>query len=313
MEKNATAVVFGSTGMVGSAIVRNLKTNGYVNIIEPAHSQLELRNQQSVNDFFKKEKPEYVFLAAAKVGGILANDTYRAEFIYDNLMIEANVIHAAYENKVKKLLFTGSSCIYRRDLTRPILEEDLMTGPLEPTNEPYAIAKIAGIKLCEAYRDQYGCNFGSVMPCNIYGRGDDYGKENTHVLPSLLRRFHEAKINGLPKVDVWGSGKPYREFMYSDDLADACVFLMEHYSGRRFVNAGTGVDITIHDLAYKIKEAVGYEGDIHFDTSKPDGTFRKIMDIHTLHSLGWKHKTSLDEGLKLAYYFFKKEMNKIVE
>lgn len=307
METNGKKIVFGATGMVGSAIVRALKSYGYGNIGGPTHRELDLRNQRSVNDFFARECPDYVFLAAAKVGGILANDTYRAEFIYDNLMIEANVIHAAYEYGVKKLLFLGSSCIYPRESKRPLIEEDLLTAPLEPTNEPYAIAKIAGIKLCEAYHDQYGCEFISAMPCNLYGRGDNYGKSNTHVLPSLLRRFHEAKINNLPQVTVWGSGLPYREFMYSDDIASACVFLMENYSGRMFINIGTGEDVTIKQLSQMVKEEVGYKGKIIFDTKKPDGVMRKVMDIGRLHSMGWNHKVSLNEGLQLAYYYFKQE------
>lgn len=308
MKKDSVCFVAGHKGMVGGAIVRNLENNGYENIIGATHAELDLRNQRLVNDYFAKECPDYVFLAAARVGGILANDTYRAEFIYDNLMIEANVIHAAYEYGVKKLLFLGSSCIYPRESQRPLVEEDLMSAPLEPTNEPYAIAKIAGIKLCEAYHDQYGCNMISVMPCNVYGRGDNYGKTNTHVLPSLLQRFHDAKTNNYPEVKVWGTGFPYREFMYSDDLADACVFLMNNYDGRLFINAGTGKDITIKELAYMIKKVVGYEGEINFDTSKPDGTLRKLMDISRLHNMGWEHKTSLDEGLKLAYHFFKQEL-----
>lgn len=294
--------------MVGSAIERDLQAKGFTNIIGRIHSQLDLRNQKDVNDFFAEKKPEYVFLAAARVGGILANDTYRAEFIYDNLMIEANVIHAAYKNGVKKLLALGSSCIYPRESIRPLVEEDLMSAPLEPTNEPYAIAKIAGIKLCEAYRDQYGCNFISAMPCNIYGQGDNYGTNNTHVLPSLLRRFHEAKENNLPEVKVWGSGEPWREFIYSDDVADACIFMMQRYDHRLFLNVGTGVDIKIKDLAEKIKEVVDYEGKIEFDTNMPNGTMRKVLDISRLHAMGWRHKTSLDEGLQLAYKFFKQEI-----
>lgn len=308
MNKYAKKFVCGHRGMVGSAIVRKLNNDGHINMIGVPHEQLDLQNQKAVNDYFEKEKPEYVFLAAARVGGILANDTYRAEFIYNNLMIEANVIHASYLYGVKKLLFLGSSCIYPREFRRPLKEEDLMTAPLELTNEPYAIAKIAGLKLCEAYRDQYGCNFISIQPPNLYGQGDNYGTNNTHVLPSLMRRFHEAKLNKLPSVTVWGTGNPYREFMYSDDLADACVFLMENYNERQFVNAGTGIDITIRELAYKIKDVVGYDGEIVFDTTKPDGTQRKVLDISRLHNMGWKHKTSLDDGLKLAYYYFKKEM-----
>lgn len=308
MERDSKMFVAGHKGMVGSAIVRALENSGHTNIIGARHDQLDLRNQKLVSEFFATECPDYVFLAAAKVGGIIANDTYRAEFIYDNLMIQSNVVHAACEYGVKKLLALGSSCIYPRESIRPLVEEDLMTAPLEPTNEPYAIAKIAGIKLCEAYRDQYGCNFISAMPCNLYGRGDNYGKSNTHVLPSLLRRFHEAKISNLPEVTVWGSGKPYREFMYSDDIADACVFLMNNYNERLFINVGTGQDITIKQLAEMVKTEVGYNGKIVFDTSKPDGTMRKVLNVDRLHSMGWKHKVSLDEGLKLAYYYFKKEL-----
>lgn len=309
MNKNEKIVVFGARGMVGSATVRRLLQEGYSNLLTPTHKELDLTNQLWVNLFFQEHKPEYVFLAAARVGGILANDTYRAEFIYENMMIEANVIHASYVNGVKKLLALGSSCIYPRVSSKPLVEEDLMSAPLEPTNEPYAIAKIAGIKLCEAYRDQYGCNFISCMPCNIYGQGDNYGTNNTHVLPSLLRRFHEAKENNEPRVWVWGSGKPFREFIYSDDMADACVFLMQNYNERLFLNVGTGTDIRISLLAEKIKAVVGYEGDIVYDSSKPDGTMRKLLDSSRINSLGWKHTTSLDKGLELAYKFFKQELN----
>lgn len=308
MNKNDKIFVAGHKGMVGSAIVRRLKQEGYKNIVGRTHAELDLRDQRSTNSYFENIKPDYVFLAAAKVGGIMANDTYRAEFIYDNMMIEANVIHSAYISGVKKLLALGSSCIYPRESHKPLVEEDLMSAPLEPTNEPYAIAKIAGIKLCEAYRDQYGCNFISCMPCNIYGRGDNYGTSNTHVLPSLLRRFHEAKENKLPEVTVWGSGEPYREFIYSDDMADACVFLMQNYNGRLFLNVGTGTDITIKELSEKIKTVVGYEGKIVFDRSRPDGTQRKVLDITRLHDMGWRHKTPLDEGLELAYHYFKQQL-----
>lgn len=309
MEKQEKKVIFGATGMVGSAIVRKLKSDGHSNLLTPKHKELDLTNQLEVNLFFQEYKPQYVFLAAARVGGILANDTYRAEFIYDNMMIEANVIHASHVYGVKKLLALGSSCIYPRESKRPLVEEDLMSAPLEPTNEPYAIAKIAGIKLCEAYRDQYGCNFISAMPCNIYGQGDNYGTNNTHVLPSLLRRFHEAKENNLPEVKVWGSGKPYREFIYSDDMADACIFMMKYYNHRLFLNVGTGTDITILELAERIKAVVGYEGKIVFDSDKPDGTMRKLLDSSRLNAMGWRHKISLDEGLPLAYKFFKQELN----
>lgn len=305
MNKEDKIFVAGHRGMVGSAIVRRLRQEGYENIVVRTHEELDLRNQVEVDLFFARQKPKYVFLAAARVGGILANDTYRAEFIYDNMMIEANVINAAYVMRVTKLLALGSSCIYPRESTRPLVEEDLMSGPLEPTNEPYAIAKIAGIKLCEAYRDQYGCNFISCMPCNIYGQGDNYGTNNTHVLPSLLRRFHEAKENNLPEVKVWGSGKPYREFIYSDDMADACVFMMQNYNERLFLNVGTGSDITIRLLASKIKRVVGYKGGIVFDTNMPDGTQKKLLDSSRLNNMGWRHKTNLDEGIELAYKFFK--------
>lgn len=308
MNKNSLILVLGCKGMVGGSITRKLAEYGYTNVLCPPHSDLELINQEAVNEFFFTHKSEYVFLAAAKVGGILANDTYRAEFIYQNLMIEANVIHASYINGVKKLLFLGSSCIFPKDFKRSIKEEDLLSGPLEATNEPYAIAKIAGIKLCEAYRDQYGFNAISIQPPNLYGQGDNYGTNNTHVLPTLIRRFHEAKENNTPTAIVWGTGTPYREFMYSDDLADACVFLMNNYDEKLFINVGTGVDITIKELALKIKDVVGFEGEIVFDSSKPDGTLRKVLDVTRLHNMGWGHKTSLDDGLKLAYEFFKKEL-----
>lgn len=307
MKKGEKIFVAGHKGMVGSSIVRALENDGYENIIVRSHSELDLRNQKLVSEFFAQECPDYVFLAAARVGGIKSNNTYRADYIYDNLMIEANVVHACYEFGVKKLLLLGSSCIYPRESNRPLVEEDLMTAPLEPTNEPYAIAKIAGIKLCEAYRDQYGCNFISVQPCNLYGEGDDYKKSNTHVLPSLLLRFHEAKVNNLPQVTVWGSGNPYREFMYSDDVADACIFLMKNYNDRLFINVGTGADVTIRELAYMIKKETEYKGDVVFDTSEPDGTMRKLMNIDRLHNLGWHHKVSLKEGIGRAYYFFKKQ------
>jgi len=313
MEKSGKIYVAGHRGMVGSAIVRKLEHEGFKNIIQRNSSELDLRNQQAVNEFFAKEKPDYVFLAAAKVGGIVANNTYRAEFLYDNLMIESNIIQAAYVQKVKKLLFLGSSCIYPKLAPQPLKEEYLLTGLLEHTNEGYAVAKIAGIKLCEAYRDQYGCNFISAMPTNLYGQGDNYHPQNAHVIPSLIRRFHEAKLNDAPVVTIWGSGSPLREFMYSDDVADACYFLMESYNDKTFVNIGTGEDLTIKDLAMQIKEVVGYKGEITFDTSKPDGTPRKLMDSGRLHSMGWKHKTSLAEGLRKAYQFFKQEVKDVAE
>ena len=304
MEKNSKIYVAGHRGMVGSAIARKLKQLGYSTLIERSSSELDLRNQQSVNDFFANEKPEYVFLAAAKVGGIVANNTYRAEFLYDNLMIEANIIEAAHKNGVKKLLFLGSSCIYPRMAPQPLKEEHLLTGLLEHTNEPYAVAKITGIKLCEAYHDQYGCNFIAAMPTNLYGPGDNYHLQNSHVIPALIRKFHEAKQSGSSFVEIWGTGSPLREFMYADDLADACVFLMENYNEKLFINIGTGEEVTIKELAQLVKETVGFSGEIRFDTGKPDGTPRKLMDSSRLHTLGWKHTTSLKEGLKKTYPLF---------
>jgi GDP-L-fucose synthase len=301
MEKGAKIYVAGHRGMVGSAIVRKLNGLGYNNILTAGSKELDLRNQQSVFDFFAKEKPDYVFLAAAKVGGIYANNTYRAEFLYDNLLIEANIIHAAYLNKVKKLMFLGSSCIYPKLAPQPLKESYLLTGLLEYTNEPYAIAKIAGIKLCESYRLQYGCNFISVMPTNLYGPNDNYDLNNSHVLPALLRKFHSAKIDGHPTVTIWGSGSPMREFLHVDDLADACMFLMENYNEAELVNIGTGTDISIKDLALLIKKIVEYKGKLEFDASKPDGTPRKLMDVTKLHNLGWKHKISLEAGIEMVY------------
>lgn len=290
--------------MVGSAIVRKLNQEGFTNIVERSSAELDLRNQQAVADFFAKEKPEYVFLAAAKVGGIVANNTYRAEFLYDNLLIESNIIDASHKNGVKKLLFLGSSCIYPKMAPQPLKEEYLLTGLLESTNEPYAIAKITGIKLCEAYRDQYGCNFISAMPTNLYGPGDNYHLQNSHVIPALIRKFHEAKQSKSSFVEIWGTGSPLREFMYADDLADACVFLMKQYDDKLFVNIGTGEEVTIKALANLVKDVIGFEGDIQFDTTKPDGTPRKLMDSSRLHNMGWKHVTSLKEGLKKTYPFF---------
>ncbi len=290
--------------MVGSAIERALLKSGYKNIIRRTSSELDLRNQEAVNEFFSEEKPDYVFLAAAKVGGIMANNTFRAEFLFDNLMIEANIIHAAHNIGVKKLMFLGSSCIYPKLAPQPLKEEYLLTGLLEDTNEPYAIAKIAGIKLCEAYRDQYGDNFISVMPTNLYGKGDNYHPQNSHVLPALIRKFHEAKTSGAKNVMVWGSGTPKREFLYADDLAEACLFLMLNYDEKTLVNIGTGEDLTIRELAETIKEVVGFEGDLVFDASKPDGTPRKLMDVSKLHQLGWQHKIALKEGIQLAYEDF---------
>lgn len=294
--------------MVGAAISRKLNSEGFHNIVSRTSRQLDLRNQAAVNDFFAAEQPAYVFLAAAKVGGIMANNTFRAEFLYDNLAIELNIINAAYANKVEKLLFLGSSCIYPKLANQPLNETDLLTGLLEPTNEPYAIAKIAGIKLCEAYRDQYGCNFIAAMPTNLYGKGDNYNLQTSHVIPALLRKFHEAKTQQHDTVEIWGSGTPLREFMYVDDLADACYFLMQEYNDKLFVNVGTGQEVTIRDLALLIKEVVGYEVDIVFDATKPDGTPRKLMDCTRLHSLGWHHSTSLKDGLVSAYGFFREEL-----
>jgi len=292
--------------MVGSAIVRALQREGYTNIVTKTRAALDLLNQSAVADFFEHEKPEYVFLAAAKVGGIMANNTYRAAFLYENLQIESNIIHSAYLNRVKKLLFLGSSCIYPKMAPQPLKEEYLLSGYLEATNEPYAIAKIAGIKLCEAYRDQYGCNFISAMPTNMYGPNDNYHPENSHVLPALIRKFHEAKTANQNTVTVWGDGSPLREFLYADDLADALLFLMLHYNDKLFVNVGYGEDISIGDLARLVKETVGFDGDIVFDTSKPNGTPRKLMDSSRLFSLGWKPSVSLTEGVALAYQDFLK-------
>jgi GDP-L-fucose synthase len=287
--------------MVGSAIHRLLESRGFENIIIRTSKELDLRNQHAVHDFFGYEKPDYVFLAAAKVGGIHANNTYRAEFLYDNLMMETNIIHAARIHRVTKLMFLGSSCIYPKMADQPLKEEYLLNGYLEATNEPYAIAKIAGIKLCEAYRAQYGSNFISVMPTNLYGYGDNYDLQNSHVLPALLRKFHEAKENNASSVEVWGSGTPKREFLFADDLADACVHLMQNYDGSDIVNIGTGEDISIKELAETIKELTDFEGEIVWNTSQPDGTPRKLLDVSRLHSLGWKHSTSLQEGLQKTY------------
>ncbi|GIV40173.1 MAG: GDP-L-fucose synthase [Thermonema sp.] len=304
MEKQAKIYVAGHRGMVGSAIVRRLQAEGYTNLVLRTSKELDLREQAAVRRFFEEEKPEYVFLAAAKVGGILANNTYRGEFIYDNLMIQSNVIHEAYRQGVKKLLFLGSSCIYPKFAPQPIKEEYLLTGALEPTNEPYAVAKIAGIKLCQAYRDQYGCNFICAMPTNLYGPGDNFDLQTSHVMPALIRKFLEAKAKGQSSVSVWGTGSPRREFLYVDDLADACLFLMKHYDEREIINVGTGEDISIKELAGLIKEMTAYTGTIDWDTSKPDGTPRKLLDVQRLHALGWKHQTSLKEGITktIAYY-----------
>ena len=301
MNLNSKIYVAGHRGMVGSAIVANLKSKGYNNIIERTTSELNLINQQAVADFFEKEKPEYVFLAAAKVGGIIANNTYRADFIYENLMIQNNIIHQSYLNGVKKLMFLGSSCIYPKLAPQPLKEESLLTGLLEETNEPYAIAKIAGIKMCDAYRDQYNCNFISVMPTNLYGFNDNYDLQNSHVLPALLRKFHEAKINNVSEVSVWGTGAPLREFLHATDMADACVFLMLNYNEKGFVNIGSGTEISIKDLAYLVKNIVGFEGEIVFDTTKPDGTPRKLMDVSKLSKMGWKYSIALEDGINKVY------------
>jgi GDP-L-fucose synthase len=304
MDKNSKIYIAGHRGMVGSAIHRKLEKEGFNNIITRTSAELDLRNQQHVTDFFAQEKPDYVFLAAAKVGGIIANNTYRADFLYDNLQIQNNIIHNSYLNGVTKLLFLGSSCIYPKMAPQPLKEEYLLTGELEHTNEPYAIAKIAGIKLCDAYRDQYGCNFISAMPTNLYGYNDNYHPQNSHVLPALIRRFHEAKEQGAASVTIWGTGSPKREFLFADDLADACYYLMENYNGAGLVNVGTGEDISIKDLALLIKKIIGFEGEISFDSSKPDGTPRKLMDVTKLHSKGWKHTIELEDGIKLAYQDF---------
>jgi len=307
MKHESKIYIAGHRGMVGSAIRRKLQAKGFTNFVERTSSQLDLRNQAEVNEFFQKEKPEFVFLAAAKVGGILANNTYRAEFIYDNMMIQSNVIHAAYVNGVKKLMFLGSSCIYPKLASQPLQEDALLTGLLEPTNEPYAIAKIAGIKMCDAYRAQYGCNFISVMPTNLYGPNDNYDLEKSHVLPALIRKFHTAKINGTPTVMMWGTGSPKREFLHVDDLADACCYLMETYSEPGLVNIGTGMDISIKDVALMIKEVVGYQGEIKHDLTKPDGTPRKLMDVSKLNAAGWKAKIALREGIESVYEGLKGE------
>jgi GDP-L-fucose synthase len=301
MEFNSKIYVAGHLGMVGSAIVQNLQKKGFTNIITKSSKELNLINQHDVADFFAAEKPEYVFLAAAKVGGIVANSTFRADFIYQNIMIQSNVIHESYKNNVKKLLFLGSSCIYPKLAPQPLNEAALLTGLLEPTNEPYAIAKIAGIKMCDAYRTQYGCDFISVMPTNLYGFNDNYDLQNSHVLPALLRKFHEAKQNNLPEVTVWGTGTPLREFLHATDMADACVYLMQNYSQEGFVNIGSGEEISIKDLAILIKEITGFLGNVVFDTTQPDGTPRKLTDTTKLNALGWKYSISLKEGIQKVY------------
>ena len=313
MHKEAKIYVAGHRGMVGAGLVRRLKEEGYHNIVVRTSRELDLRDQAAVTEFFAQEQPEYVFLAAAKVGGIVANNTYRAEFLYDNLMIEANIIHQAYVTGVKKLLFLGSSCIYPKFAPQPMTEDDLLTGTLEPTNEPYAVAKITGIKLTEAYRDQYGADFISAMPTNLYGPNDNYDLQNSHVLPALIRKFHEAKVNGKASVEVWGDGSPMREFMHVDDLASACLYLMENYSGRQFVNIGVGEDISIKDLAFIVKEVTGFEGEIDFDTTKPTGTPRKLMNSKRLFDTGWRPQVTLREGIASVYQDFLTNMDKYVK
>jgi len=309
MELKSKIYIAGHKGMVGSAILRNLEEKGYKNFLLKTSSELDLKKTQQVDEFFETEKPDYVFLAAAKVGGIQANNSYRADFLYDNLMIQNNIIHASFVNKVKKLLFLGSSCIYPKLAPQPLKEDYLLSGYLEDTNEPYAIAKIAGIKLCESYFRQHGCNFFSVMPTNLYGKNDNYDLNNSHVLPALIRKFHHAKENNLPFVEIWGTGSPLREFLNADDLSDACVFLMRNYNGHKHVNIGTGSDISIKDLALLIQKTTGYTGELKYDLSKPDGTPRKLLDVNLLNNLGWKHKISLEEGLKLVYEDYIKNKN----
>jgi len=310
MEQTAKIYIAGHRGMVGSGLERKLRKEGYKNIVTKSSAELDLRNQQAVNDFFEKEKPAYVIFAAAKVGGIHANNTYRAEFIYDNLMIEANIIHAAYLNRVTKLLFLGSSCIYPKMAPQPLKEEYLLSGYLEPTNQPYAIAKIAGIEMCDSYRIQYGCNFISAMPTNLYGTNDNYHPENSHVLPALIRRIVLAKKNNEPTVTIWGTGTPKREFLHVDDLADACYFLLQNYNDQGLVNIGCGKDISIKELAELIVVEVGYNGELIFDNSKLDGTPRKLMDSSKINNLGWKSSISLELGLKNTITEFNKKMLK---
>ena len=304
MKKDSKIYIAGHRGMVGSAIHRKLQGKGFHNFVLRTSKELDLRNQQAVSDFFQTEKPDYVFLAAAKVGGIIANNTYRADFLFENLAIQNNVIHSAYETDVKKLMFLGSSCIYPKLAPQPLKEEYLLSGFLEETNEPYAIAKIAGIKLCEAYRSQYGCDFISVMPTNLYGPNDNYDLQNSHVLPAMIRKFHEAKVSNNESVTLWGTGSPMREFLHADDLAEACTYLMENYSEPQLINVGTGTDVTIKELAETVCKIVGFEGELIWDTTKPDGTPRKLMDVSKLHAQGWKHKMELKEGIALAYQDF---------
>jgi GDP-L-fucose synthase len=301
MQKNSKIYVAGHRGLVGSAIVRKLQKEGFSNLLLRTSSEVDLRNQEAVKAFFEAEKPEYVFMAAAKVGGINANNVYPADFIYDNLCIQNNVIHESYRTGVKKLLFLGSSCIYPKNAEQPIKEEYLLSGYLEPTNDAYAIAKIAGIKLCQSYHKQYGCNFISAMPTNLYGPGDNYDLKNSHVLPALLRKFHEAKLNGEPTVTVWGTGKPRREFLHADDLAEACLFLMDNYNSPEIINIGVGKDISIGEMAQMIKNITGYEGEIVFDSSMPDGTYQKLLDVSKIHGLGWQQQIGFEEGVRKTY------------
>ncbi|MEM5011288.1 GDP-L-fucose synthase [Niallia taxi] len=312
MNKDAKIYIAGHRGLVGSAILRKLESEGFTNLVYRTSTELDLRNPIEVDNFFNKEKIEYVFLAAAKVGGIVANNEYPADFIRDNIMIQTNVIDASYKTNVKKLLFLGSTCIYPKMAPQPLKEEYLLTGTLEPTNEPYAIAKIAGIKMCESYNRQYGTKFISAMPTNLYGENDNFDLHSSHVLPALIRKFHEAKANNSKYVEVWGTGTPKREFLYSDDLADACLFLMENYDGNEIVNIGVGEDLPIKDLAYMVKNVTGFEGELRFDITKPDGTPRKLVDVTKINSLGWKASTPLEEGLQKAYnWFLENELNLI--
>ena len=310
MNKTDKIYIAGHNGMVGSAIVRKLTSEGYNDLITKSSNELDLRNQNAVNQFFEKEKPDFVFLAAAKVGGILANNTFRAEFLYDNLMIEANIIHACYQQRVKKLLFLGSSCIYPKMAEQPMSENALLSGFLEPTNEPYAIAKIAGIKLCESYNEQYGCNFISAMPTNLYGPNDNYDLKESHIIPALLRKFHEAKKQNLSEVEVWGDGSPLREFLHVDDCANACVFLMKNYNDKQFVNVGSGEEKSIKEVAKTIKQKIGFEGRIHYNTSYPNGTPRKLMDVTKINKLGWKHQMSFEQGIDKTIAILEEELQK---
>ena len=310
MNKTDKIYIAGHNGMVGSAIIRKLKSDGYEHLIIQSSDELDLRNQNAVYQFFEKEKPDFVFLAAAKVGGILANNTFRAEFLYDNLMIEANIIHACYQQRVKKLLFLGSSCIYPKSAKQPMSENALLSGYLETTNEPYAIAKIAGIKLCESYNEQYGCNFISAMPTNLYGPNDNYDLKNSHIIPALLRKFYEAKKQNLSEVEVWGDGSPLREFLHVDDCANACVFLMKNYNDKQFVNVGSGEEKSIKEVAKTIKQKIGFEGRIHYNTSYPNGTPRKLMDVTKINKLGWKHQISFEQGIDKTIAILEEELQK---